>query len=317
MRKLLAPMKTGPDIAADVPAAQDAPAPAPHRRADHRFDRLTRLVGSDAMARIRRGHIAVFGLGGVGSYAAEALARSAVGELTLVDFDTVCITNFNRQLHALEGAVGVPKAELLADRIRMINPAIDVHGVREFYCRESADRLLATPPDILIDCIDNITSKIHLLSQCIERNIPVITVLGAAARLDPTRIRVVPLTETYVDRLARAIRKFARRRHGVTDEQLRGIAAVFSDEPAIPPHAGFRSPVCGQDCVCPGGDNPHHSCSRRHVINGSAVFVTGAFGMVAASVAVRQIAGLPWAHTPPRVGDDSGPPPVQRRTRKR
>ena len=294
----------------------DAPQdiPAARRRADHRFDRLTRLVGGDAMTRLRRSHVAVFGLGGVGSYAAEALARSGIGTLTLVDFDTVCITNFNRQLHALEGAVGAPKAELLAERVRRINPAADVRGRREFYSRESADRLLADAPDLLIDCIDNITSKVHLLAQCLQRNIPVITVLGAAARLDPTRIRVVPLTETYVDRLARAIRKFTKRRHGVTDEQLAGIPAVFSDEPGTLPRADYRSPVCGRDCVCPGGDNPHHSCAKRHVINGSAAFVTGAFGMVAASVAVRQLAGLPWEPTPPRAGHDSGPPgrPKQR-----
>jgi tRNA A37 threonylcarbamoyladenosine dehydratase len=278
-----------PAVAEGASVAADKP-----RRFDIRFDRMVRLVGADPMERIRHAHIGVFGLGGVGSYAAEALARSGVGTLTLVDFDTVCITNFNRQLQAVEGALGQPKAGMLAERLRQINPSADVRGRREFYNRESSDRLLADPPDVLIDCTDNITAKMHLLNECLKRNIAVITVLGAAAKLDPTRVRVVPLTETYADPLARAIRKFTKRRHGVTNDDLERIVAVFSDEPVIMPRTGYRSPVCGQDCVCPGGDNPYHSCARRHVIYGSAVFVTGVFGMVAASVAVRRVAGLPW-----------------------
>jgi tRNA A37 threonylcarbamoyladenosine dehydratase len=260
---------------------------------DIRFDRMGRLVGPEAMQRLASAHAAVLGLGGVGSYAAEALARSGVGKLTLIDFDTVCVTNMNRQLHALNETIGEHKATLMADRVRSINPAIQVVAPAEFYDASTSDRLLANPPDILLDCIDNITAKMHLLVQCLQRNIPVITALGAAAKLDPTRIRVVPLTETYMDPLAKVIRKYTKSRYGLTQEDLSRVIAVFSDEPVRMPHADYSSPVCGVDCVCPGGDNPHHSCQKRHVIHGSAVFVTAAFGMTAASVAVRKLAGLP------------------------
>jgi len=263
-------------------------------RDNFRFDRMTRLVGGVAMRKLARSHAAVFGLGGVGSYAAEALARSGVGRLTLVDFDTVCITNFNRQMHAVHDALGRPKAELMAERVRQINPSIEVHAPREFYRKETADVLLDPAPDIMLDCTDNITAKMHLLVECLKRNIPVITALGAAAKLDPTRVRVVPLPETFNDPLARAIRKFSKRKHGVTDKDLEKIIAVFSDEPVIMPHPGHKSPLCGVNCVCPGGDNPFHSCKKRHVIYGSAVFVTAVFGMIAAGTAVRCLAGLPW-----------------------
>ncbi len=264
-----------------------------------RFDRLGRLIGPAPLARLRAAHIAVFGLGGVGSYATEGLARCGVGRLTLVDFDGVCITNFNRQLPALEGTLGEPKCELMAARVRAINPAVLVQAPHVFYNKDTADSLLESKPDILIDCIDNITSKTHLLNECLQRGIRVITALGAAAKLDPTRVRVVPLTETYADPLARAIRKFTKRHHGVTEEDLSRIPAVFSDEPPIMPTPDYHSPLCGVDCVCPGGDNPHHSCRKRHIIHGSAVFVTAAFGMTAASVAVRMAAGLPWAFNAP------------------
>lgn len=265
-----------------------------------RFDRVARLVGPEAMQRLAGSHAAVFGLGGVGSYAAEALARSGVGTLTLVDFDTVCVTNINRQLQAVQSAIGQPKSELMAARVRQINPGIHVRAPGEFYRKETADALLSPQPDILLDCIDNITAKMHLLVECLKRGIPVITALGAAAKLDPTRVCVVPLSETFNDPLARAIRKFTKRRHGLTEADLARITAVFSDEPVIKPHGGYKSPVCGVDCVCPGGDNPFHSCQKRHVIYGSAVFVTAMFGMTAAGIAVRQLAGIPWSFSPPR-----------------
>lgn len=267
---------------------------------------MARLVGPEAMKRLAGSHAAVFGLGGVGSYAAEALARSGVGTLTLVDFDTVCITNFNRQMQAVQGAIGRPKAELMAERVRNINPSIAVRAPREFYRKETADALLSPAPDILLDCTDNITAKMYLLVECLRRDIPVITALGAAAKLDPTRVSVVPLTETFNDPLARAIRKFIKRKHGMKDADLGRIIAVFSDEPVLKPHGGYKSPVCGVDCVCPGGDNPFHSCKKRHVIYGSAVFVTAAFGMTAAGIAVQKLAGIPWKFSPPRESTTQG-----------
>lgn len=235
---------------------------------------------------------AVFGLGGVGSCAAEALARSGVGHLTLVDFDRVCVTNMNRQLHALTGTLGAPKAGLMAARVREINPGIEVLAVERFYDKTTSAELLDPRPDVVIDAIDNVTAKMHLVATCVRDGLPLVTALGSAAKLDPTRIRIVPLTATHTDPLGRALRKFTRRKHDATDEHLARVWAVFSDEPPAPAATAVESAVCGVNCVCPGGDNPHHTCARRRLILGSAMFVTAAFGMAAASAAIRLLLGM-------------------------
>ncbi|MFA5343581.1 MAG: tRNA threonylcarbamoyladenosine dehydratase [Kiritimatiellia bacterium] len=267
------------------------PAEPPLARRDWRFERCGRLLGKAALHTLAGSHVAVFGLGGVGSYAAEGLARSGIGRLTLVDFDRVCVTNINRQLQALTDTVGAWKAELMAARVRAINPKAEVHAFNDFYNKDTAARLLDPRPDVVIDCIDNVTAKMHLVAGCIEQDIPIVTALGAGAKLDPTRIRIVPLTETHTDPLGRALRKYIRRKHAVTAPQLAKVVAVFSDEPVMLPITDDGGVVCGVNCVCPSGDNAHHTCKKRHVIYGAAVFVTSVFGMVAASAAVRMLVG--------------------------
>jgi tRNA A37 threonylcarbamoyladenosine dehydratase len=252
-----------------------------------RFDRLARLLGSKGIRRLMESHVSVFGLGGVGSYAAEGLARSAVGKLTLVDFDEVCLTNFNRQLHAVEGSVGKSKAELMEARVRAINPQCDVKAPRIFYEKTTSKQLLDPRPDVVVDCIDNVTAKLHLLATCVKEGIPVVSCLGASAKIDPTRVRTAPLTETHTDPLAQAIRKNLRRKYSMKDDTMEKIVAVFSDETVIWPDADYKSALCGVDCICPSGQNPHHTCQKRRVLHGSSVFVTSVFGMVAASAATR------------------------------
>ena len=239
------------------------------------------------MKKLAESHVAVFGLGGIGSYAVEGLARSGVGRLTLVDYDNVCVTNINRQLPALGETIGQSKVELMASHVRRINPDISVDGFKEFYNKETSSRLLGGRPDIVIDCIDNVTAKMHLVATCIEEKIPIVVTLGAGAKLDPTRVRVVPLIETHTDPLGRALRKHIRRKHDVSEKQLSDVIAVFSDEPVINPHTEHGGVVCGVNCVCNGGDNNVHSCRKKHLIYGTAVFVTSVFGMAAASSAVR------------------------------
>lgn len=266
---------------------------APRRAGrDWRFERCLRLLGADAMAKLAGSHVAVFGLGGVGSYATEGLARSGVGRLTLVDFDRVCVTNINRQLPAMTATVGQWKAELMAARVRAINPGAEVRARAEFYNRNTSARLLQPRPDIVIDCIDNVTAKMHLVAVCVGAGIPIVTTLGAGAKLDPTRIRIVPLVATHTDPLGRALRKHIRRKHAVTDRQLAGVVAVFSAEPVRRPITEHGGVVCGIDCVCPNSANTQHTCKQRHVIYGTAVFVTSVFGMAAASAAVRLLLGL-------------------------
>ena len=132
----------------------------------------------------------------------------------------------------------------------------------------------------------------HLVATCVAQGLPVVTSLGSGAKMDPTRVRIVRLTETHTDPLGRALRKNIRRRHGVTDEQLARVVAVFSDEPVVPPRTEHGGVVCGEDCVCPNSANPYHTCNQRHVIHGTAAFVTSVFGMTAASAAVHLLLGM-------------------------
>jgi tRNA A37 threonylcarbamoyladenosine dehydratase len=232
-------------------------------------------------------HVTVFGLGGVGSYAAEALARSAIGRLTLVDFDDVCATNVNRQLQAFPGTVGQSKANLMAARIKAINPDAQVDPVQAFYDLENSAALLTPKPDFVIDAIDNVTAKLHLVTTCLKQGIPIVSVTGSGARLDPTQVRVADVSQTKHDPLARVLRKELTRR-GFDASQTVGLPVVFSEEEIRQPETpdwdadGFR-------CICPHAEDSPHACEKRRIIYGTAGFVTAAFGMAATSVVVRGI----------------------------
>jgi tRNA threonylcarbamoyladenosine dehydratase len=283
-------------FAMDRSALRSSPAPAEQAtpfKLHRRFDRTGRLIGDEGMARLARSHVVVFGLGGVGSYAVEGLARSGVGKLTLVDFDDVCVTNANRQLHATVSTVGKSKAELMAQRCLQIHPDLEVTAIRAFYSAENALDLL--PPgryDWVVDAIDNVKAKLHLLHRCVTLGVPVVSSMGAAGRLDPTRVRVEDLCETHIDPFAKDIRKLLRRKYAVNTDRPTGITAVYSMEPPVEPvplhydagHEGFL-------CVCPSKENDFHTCDHRTQINGSVGFVTSVFGMAAAGVVVRRIAG--------------------------
>lgn len=175
-----------------------------------RFDRMGRLVGDQGMENLFRSHVMVLGLGGVGSWAAESLARSGVGRLTVVDFDEVCITNANRQLHALQGLVGQKKSAIMGERLRKINPQAQVVDLPLFYNQDSHSEIFKERPDFVVDAIDNMTAKSQLLNFCRKENIPVICSSGAAARMDPTQVRVADLAETHTDPLAHQLRKIMR-----------------------------------------------------------------------------------------------------------
>jgi tRNA A37 threonylcarbamoyladenosine dehydratase len=279
-------------------------------RLHRRFDRAARLLGEGALARLSRARVLVVGVGGVGSFAAEALARTGVGHLVLLDFDLVCVTNTNRQLHALRGAIGRPKVEVMAERLRLVHPTGTVEPRVEFYAEDRAEAALTPTPDYVLDAIDNLTAKAHLLNACRRRGIPVVSALGAAARLDPTRVRVDDLARTHHDPFAHHLREILRKKHGWRMKPSRptGVPCVFTDEPPTAPTAPAYDQG-GFQCACPQGDNGKHTCDERPRIDGSAAWVTGTFGLVAASVVVRELAGLavmdrrnqsdPWAPTAP------------------
>lgn len=260
-------------------------------RTHRRFDRAARLFTEPGLHRLMDARVLVIGVGGVGSFAAESLARSAVGELVLVDFDDVCVTNANRQLHALRGNIGKPKVEVMAERLRLVSPTSTLTPVQRFYAADASDALLDGQVDFVVDAIDNLTAKAHLIATCLRREIPIVSSMGAAARMDPTRIRVADLADTTRDPFARALRKILRREHDLkmAPGAPIGVPAVYSEEPPREPAPVSYDEGKGFVCVCPNKDNGMHTCERRARIDGSASFVTGAFGLAAASVVVRAL----------------------------
>lgn len=265
-----------------------------------RFDRTARLLGDRSMARLLQSHVVVFGVGGVGSFAIEALVRTGVGRLTLVDFDDVCVTNTNRQLHALRDTVGVAKVEVMAERARRINPRVEVISRELFYNAETAEELLPDGlcPDFVVDAIDNITAKCHLLNRCRELGIPTVSSMGAAARLDPTKIRIADLSETYNDPFARDVRGILRRKYDWDLDTETGVSAVFTTErPTKPTALHYDQAAGGFQCVCPPKEDRPHTCDDRLQIEGTVSFVTGAFGLACASVVVNSLSGSSSAGT--------------------
>lgn len=256
-------------------------------RLHRRFDRMGRLVGDAKMRKLMDSHVMIIGLGGVGSWAAESIARAGVGKITVVDFDEICVTNFNRQLHALQGLIGQQKAEVVAERLRKINPQARIVVHAKFYNFETADEIFAERPDFVIDAIDHITSKCHLINYCREKKIPLVCSAGSGGRMDPLAIQVRDLAKTEGDPLARAVRRILREQYAFSEKGEWGVQAVYStEEPSWPEELKYDNGK-GFRCVCPQGDNPYFNCDSRNLILGNAGFVTGTFGNVCASVVVR------------------------------
>ncbi len=251
---------------------------------EHRFSRMQLLVGASGLERLKKSSVVVFGIGGVGSYAAEALARAGVGRLTLVDFDEICVTNINRQIHALDGTVGRSKVDAMAERCRQINPQAEIVPLHNFYDAAASAELLAPDFDYVLDCIDHITAKLHLLQSCYQRQLPVIASMGAANKLDPTLIEVADLAKTKKCRLARIIRKELRKR-GIE----KGIKVVYSTEEFRP--LSDETAVCAENCVCPNKEEQQWSCDDRRVILGSSSYIPPIFGLTMAGEVVRALLG--------------------------
>jgi len=260
-------------------------------RLHRRFDRMGRLVGDAKMERLFASHVVVIGLGGVGSFAAESLLRSGIGRLTLVDFDRVCVTNTNRQLQAMRGTVGKLKAQVLAERLQLVNPQAELEVVSRFYDAATSALILSRQPrpDFVIDAIDNITAKCHLIATCKQHGLPLVSSMGAAGRVDPTALRIGDLAETRIDPLAQEVRKILRTKYGFPNEGSFGISSVYSVEKPRQPIELHYDEGLGFACVCPGGKNDHHSCEDRRLIYGTASYVTGSFGLFCASVVVNAL----------------------------
>ena len=251
-----------------------------------RFGGVARLFGADALSRLAAAHVCIVGVGGVGSWVVEGLARSGVGALTMVDLDDVCVTNVNRQLPALDGQIGRPKVTVLAERVRLINPACRVEVAQEFFTAGSAERLLAPRYDFVADAIDRMSHKALLIGGCRERDVPVLTIGAAGGRRDPTKIHAGDIGEAS-DELLRQVRKKLRRDHGFSAGPKKGICrmgvhCVWSSERPVFPWA---------DGTCAATPEPGSTLALDCETGlGTAVFVTGVFGFVAAGEIVRALA---------------------------
>jgi tRNA A37 threonylcarbamoyladenosine dehydratase len=263
------------------------------------FQRLSLLTGAGALAALEKTRVLVFGLGGVGSWCAEALVRSGVGRLGIVDSDTVCVTNINRQVQATGRTVGLPKAETLKTRLLEINPRCEVDARGEVFSRESAPRFGIEGADYVIDAIDSLTHKLDLIEYAAAAGeLPgkaggaarplLYSSMGMAQKLDPTRLKTADIWDTAGCPLARLVRQGLRKR-GFGGH----FTAVYSEE-RLPLHGEIPLPCGGAQCLCPPRNRddpgaPVEWCGSKKVINGSAVTVTAAAGMILASLVLRDV----------------------------
>lgn len=245
----------------------------------HQFSRTELLIGQEGLEKLNKSKVYIFGLGGVGSFTAEALARAGIGSFKLIDFDEICLTNINRQLHALHSTVGKSKVEVMKQRLLDIHPKARVEIFKSFYSQEDADFFLADKPDYVVDAIDTVKSKVSLAKECHRREIPFISCMGAGNRLDALSFKVADISRTSGCPLAKAVRKLLKQ-EGITQ----GFKAVFSPEPAIKPLEQESS--CATECICPSGDA---HCSKKRQIPGSISFVPSVAGLLMAGEVVKDI----------------------------
>lgn len=244
------------------------------------FSRTELLIGSSGIERLKKARVAVFGVGGVGGYVVEALARSGVGTLDLIDDDKVCLTNLNRQIYALHSTIGKYKVDVAKERVLDINPEAEVHAYRTFYMPDTADQFDFSRYDYVVDAIDTVTGKLALVQQAEAAGTPIISSMGAGNKLDPTAFRVDDIYKTSVCPLARVMRKELKKRG------IRRLKVVYSTEQALEPKEG-EGGSCETDCVCPPGSA--RTCVQRRQIPGSTAFVPSAAGLIIASEVVKDL----------------------------
>ena len=281
------------------PLAAIAPVPAKAAAAndidfERRFGGIARLYGAAGLARFRAARICVVGVGGVGSWVVEALARSAIGHITMIDLDNLAESNINRQIHALTDTLGMAKVTALAQRIAQINPYCEVDEVEEFLSADNLEQLIGAGHfDFIIDAIDNVRAKTALIAYCRANKLRLVTIGGAGGQIDPTRIEVRDLCRTEQEPLLAKVRKRLRLEHGFPrgTKNKFGIDAVFSTEPLRFPEAEAACEVAvdAGTGMSAGAGISGLNCAGF----GSAVVVTAAFGLVAAAHVLRLLAAPP------------------------
>lgn len=246
----------------------------------HAFSRTEMLIGTEALNKLKESNVAVYGIGGVGTFVVEGLVRSGVGNFVLVDDDDICLTNINRQIHATRKTIGKSKVEVMKDRILDINPKANVQTYKELYISESAERLLSDHYSYVVDAIDMVSAKLDLIERCTKRGIPIMSSMGAGNKLNPTMLEVADIYQTTDDPLARVIRKELRKRG------IHNLKVVYSKEQPIEPFNVGGD--CRTDCICPNKDTSR-SCADRRSIPGSISFVPSVAGLIIASEVIKDI----------------------------
>ncbi|MCR4647938.1 MAG: tRNA threonylcarbamoyladenosine dehydratase [Lachnospiraceae bacterium] len=246
----------------------------------NQFSRTELLFGKNAMEHLAECRVAVFGIGGVGGYVCEALARSGVGEFDLIDDDKVCLTNINRQIIATRKTVGKYKVDVMEERIHDINPNAKVNTYKCFFLPENAADFPFDKYDYVVDAIDTVTAKIELVMQCQKLKIPIMSSMGAGNKLDPTQFRVADIYKTKMDPLARVMR-YELKRRGV-----KKLKVVYSEENPIQPVEDMAI-SCRTNCICPPGTARH--CTDRRDIPGSTAFVPSVAGLIIAGEVIKDL----------------------------
>lgn len=240
----------------------------------HQFSRNELAIGKEGLEKLKNTTVAILGIGGVGSFAAEACARSGVGRIILVDKDNVDITNVNRQLVAYLSTVGKSKSAVMKERIADINPECEVIDMHMFYTEETYEQFFAQGINFVIDASDTVMYKIHLMKECLKREIPIISSMGAANKMDPTKFRIADISKTHTDPLAKVIRTKLRK-EGIT----KGVTVVFSDE----------SPIVVRPDVVEEVGNPNAQIRKAKMPPSSNAFVPSVAGLIAASWVINEI----------------------------
>lgn len=244
------------------------------------FSRTELLLGKEAMQRLEEARVAVFGIGGVGGYVCEALARSGVGALDLVDDDKVCLTNLNRQIIATRKTVGRYKTEVMKERILDINPKAKVEIHNCFFLPENADEFSFEEYDYIVDAVDTVTAKISLVMKAKECNVPIISSMGAGNKLDASQFKVADIYKTKVCPLAKVMRRELKKRG------VKKLKVVYSEEQPTRPKEDM-SIGCRTNCICPPGAK--HKCTERRDIPGSVAFVPAVAGLIIAGEVVKDL----------------------------
>lgn len=246
----------------------------------HEFSRTELLIGKAALDKLRKSKVAIFGIGGVGTYAAEGLARSGVGKFVLIDDDRICLTNINRQLHATHKTIGKSKVEVMRERILDINPKAEVETRQCFYLPGSSDELIRSDYDYIIDAVDTVTAKIDLVINAQKAGIPVISCMGAGNKFDPTKFEVADIYATTICPLAKVMRKELRARG------VESLKVVYSTEVPAKPLATPDND-CAEHCVCP--KDTTRNCSVKNQIPGSMSFVPSVAGLIIAGEVIMDL----------------------------